>query len=376
MKLTSTFAAVFAAAAFSAVPLHVIAQSPDDAPGAQDQHPSTISVRSNLVLVPALVKTKAGANVYTLAAKDFILTDDGVPQPLRMEADAGGEPLAMVVLVQSGNDGATHLNELQALIPTLEAVIGGVKHKTAVVSFDSQPQLEQGFTSKNEDAWTALNRLDAGDSGAAMLDALTYSVDMLRKMPPSYRRVIVLISQTIDHGSHIKVDEALRQLDDTNTTVYSLAFTSTMKDFNKDAGNLDSATPNPAHGCFSHDPNSTVSRARQNYNCVAQLLPPIELVRLAFVAAIDGLKRNTAETVAKLTGGEYFHEKNVRSMEKSLLAISNHLPNRYVLSFRPQSPSPGFHALQLKLKNYDNLVVEARNGYWVEDDGSQETVKP
>lgn len=376
MKPTTAFAAVFAAAAFGTGPLHAIAQSPGDAPGALDQHPSTISVRTNLVLVPALVRTKSGAVVYTLTAKDFILTDDGVPQPLRMEDDAGGEPLAMVVLVQSGSDGALHLDELQALIPTLEAVIGGVKHKVAVVSFDSVPQLEQGFTSKNEDAWTALSRLDAGDSGAAMLDALTYSVDMLRKMPPSYRRVIVLISQTIDHGSHVKIDDALRVIDDTNTTVYSLAFTSTMSDFKKGATNLDGTTPGPAHGCFLHDPNSTVSRGRQNYNCVAELLPPIELVRLAFVAAIDGLKRNTAETVAKLTGGEYFHEKNVRSMEKSLLAISNHLPNRYVLSFRPQSPQPGFHALQLKLKNYDNLVVESRNGYWVEGDGSPEMVKP
>jgi len=375
MKLTSTFAAIV----FVATSMHALAQSPSnttDAPVSQDEHPSTISVRSNLVLVPALVKTKAGAVVYTLTANDFILTDDGVEQPLRMEDDAGGEPLALVVLVQTGSDGAMHLNELSELVPTLEAVIGAVKHKVAVVSFDNQPQLEQGFTSKNDDAWNALNRLDGGDSGAAILDSLTYSIDMLRKMPPSYRRAIVLISQTIDYGSHVKIDDALRAIDDTNTTVYSLAFTSTMKDFKRGATNLDSSKPGPAHGCFSHDPDSTVSRARQNYNCVAELLPPLELARLAGVAAIDGLKRNTAETVAKLTGGEYFHEKNVRSLEKSLLAISNHLPNRYILSFHPQSPQPGFHTLQLRLKNYDNLVVESRNGYWVEEDGNPESAKP
>jgi VWFA-related protein len=375
MKLSS----LFSAAVLAAASMHLAAQSaaePGAQPEAQDSQTSTISVQSNLVLVPAMVRTKSGAVVYTLTANDFILTDDGIEQPLRMEADAGGEPLAMVVLVQSGSDGATHLNELRELIPTLEAVIGAVKHKVAVVSFDSQPQLEQGFTSKNEDAWAAMNRLDTGDSGAAILDALTYSIDMLRKMPRSYRRVIVMISETIDHGSRAKIDDALRAIDDTNTTVYSLAFTSTMKDFSKGATNLDSHAPGPAHGCFSHDPNSTVSRARQNYNCVAELLPPLELARLAGIAAIDGLKRNTAETVAKLTGGEYFHEKNIRAMQKSLFTISNHLPNRYILSFRPKSPQPGFHALQLKLRNYSNLVVESRNGYWVEDDGSPETVKP
>jgi len=370
MKLTSAFAVVVVTAASMRLP----AQSTADPTDAQAPQTSTISVRSNLVLVPAMVRTKSGAVVYTLKADDFILTDDGVEQPLRMEADAGGEPLALVVLVETGSDGALHLNELHALIPTLEAVIGAVKHKVAVVSFDSEPQLEQGFTSKNDDAWNALNQLDAGDKGAAILDALNYSIDMLRKMPPSYRRAIVLISETIDHGSHIKIDDALRAIDDTNTTVYSLAFSSTKAALHKESSDLDRNTPHPEHGCFAHDPNSTVSRSRQNYNCVAELLPPLELARIAAIAATAGLHRNTAETVAKLTGGEYFHEKDVRSLEKSLLTISNHLPNRYILSFHPQAPQPGFHTLQLRLKNYDNLVVESRNGYWVEDDGSPETI--
>jgi VWFA-related protein len=370
MKLTSALAVAVVAAAS----VHLPAQSTGDPAETQAPQTSTISVRSNLVLVPAMVRTKSGAVVYTLKADDFILTDDGVQQPLRMEADAGGEPLALVVLVETGSDGALHLNELHALIPTLEAVIGAVKHKVAVVSFDSEPQLEQGFTGKNDDAWNALNQLDAGNSGAAMLDALTYSIDMLRKMPPSYRRVIVLISETVDHGSHVNIDDALRAIDDTNTTVYSLAFSSTKAALHRESSDLDRSDPHPEHGCFAHDPNSTVSHARQNYNCVAELLPPLELAHIAAIAATAGLRRNTAETVAKLTGGEYFHEKDVRSLEKSLLTISNHLPNRYILSFRPESPQPGFHALQLRLKNYDNLVVESRNGYWVEDDGSPETI--
>src|ERR1700734_1243798 len=105
MKLTSTFAA----AVFLTASMHVLAQSPSnatDAPNPQDEHPSTISVRSNLVLVPALVKTKAGA---------LVPREDGIEQPLRMEADAGGEPLALVVLVETGSDGALHLNELHEL---------------------------------------------------------------------------------------------------------------------------------------------------------------------------------------------------------------------------------------------------------------------
>src|SRR5215467_10609779 len=45
----------------------------------------TLTSRSNLVLVPVLVKTKAAKVVLSLTAEDFILTDNGVPQSVRIE---------------------------------------------------------------------------------------------------------------------------------------------------------------------------------------------------------------------------------------------------------------------------------------------------
>jgi hypothetical protein len=55
---------------------------------------SLLSTRSTLVLVPALVRTRAGKMVFTLKADDFTLTDDGIPQKLTLEQDTGSEPLA------------------------------------------------------------------------------------------------------------------------------------------------------------------------------------------------------------------------------------------------------------------------------------------
>jgi hypothetical protein len=43
------------------------------------------------------------------------------------------------------------------------------------------------------------------------------------------------------------------------------------------------------------------------------------------------------------------------------------VPNRYVLSFHPESPHPGMHTLKLKLANYPNLEITARRNYWAED---------
>jgi hypothetical protein len=122
------------------------------------------------------------------------------------------------------------------------------------------------------------------------------------------------------------------------------------------------------------DPNVDLSKnaAEQAYGCLELLAPPLALARAAFIAIREELRKNIPETVAKLTGGEYFKYGSEKNLERDLHTISNHIPNRYVLSFHPQDPQPGIHALQLTLKDYPDLKVTARASYWVDGD----TVKP
>jgi hypothetical protein len=88
---------------------------------------------------------------------------------------------------------------------------------------------------------------------------------------------------------------------------------------------------------------------------------------MAAIRATEGLQRNVPETVAEVSGGEYFKFENSKTLVRDLLTISNHVPNRYVLSFRPTAPHPGFHAVELKLKDNPKLRITARTGYWAED---------
>ena len=73
-------------------------------------------------------------------------------------------------------------------------------------------------------------------------------------------------------------------------------------------------------------------------------------------------QRNAPETVAALTGGESFKLTDAKSLERSLASISNHLPNRYSLSFQLQAP--GLHALSLQLTELRGLQLAARKSYW------------
>jgi len=333
-----------------------------------------ISSRSNLVLVPALVRTKSGDLVFTLAAKDFTITDDGVEEKVGLEENTDGEPLALVIAVETGGGGARQLDKYQHLATTIEAVVGNVPHRIAVVGFDSAPMLLQDFTSNMDVVDGTIRGLSPGNGGAAILDGLGFSIDLLRKQPPEYRRAMLLLSETIDHGSHMKLDEAVREISDTNTAIYSIGFSSSRSEIKGEASKLNNNEPGPPGGCMSKDPNadSDTSRAAQTWECLSELAPPLRAAKMAVLLTMNGLRRNVPESVAHLTGGEYFRFSNARSLESSLLTISNHVPNRYVLSFQPQSPHPGLHVIELRLKEHPSLVVTTRRNYWAESDGTRE----
>ena len=352
--------------------------------GAQTSDPASagsqvtaLSVRSNLVLVPALVKTKSGELVFALTADDFILTDNGVPQSLRLEPDTDLQPVALVIIVQTGGRGASHLGDYRGLDAVLDAVIGNVPHRVAVVTFDSKPRLERDFTTDTDLAIRTIGNLQEGDPGAAILDALNFGINLLRQQPQDYRRAVLLFSETLDDGSQTSLEEAIRVVDDTNTAIYSFGFSSTKMAVKHEGSKLPrpggtpySDTPYAKGGCMSHaqdaDPDAHGNRSVQALDCASDLIPPLRLGRMAYIAARDGLQRNVPESVAQLTGGEYFAFKDATTLSRHLITISNDAPNYYVLSFHPQSPLPGPHALNLTLKDRPGLQLSARNSYWVD----------
>jgi VWFA-related protein len=352
--------------------------------GAQTSDPSSagsqvtaLSVRSNLVLVPALVKTKSGELVFELTADDFILTDNGVPQTLRLEPDTDTQPVALAIIVQTGGGGASHLGDYRGLDAVLDAVVGNVPHRVAVVTFDSKPRLERDFTTDTDVAIRTIGNLQPGDPGAAILDALNFGINLLRQQPQDYRRAVLLFSETIDDGSQTTFEEAIRTVDDTNTAIYSFGFSSTKKAVKHEGSKLPrpggtpyESEPYAKGGCMSHeqdaDPDAHGKRSVQALDCASDLIPPLRLARMAYIAARDGLQRNVPESVAQQTGGEYFNFKDATTLSRHLITISNDAPNYYVLSFNPQSPLPGPHALNLKLKDRPELQLSSRNSYWVD----------
>jgi VWFA-related protein len=254
----------------------------------------------------------------------------------------------------------------------LDNLIGDVPHQVAVVSFDSVPHILQEFTPDTDAADAALNNLQPGDPGAAILDGLTFAVNLLKQQPPSYRRAILLVSETIDHGSYGNLADALRAISDTNTAIYAIAFDSTRTEPKNDYAKFSQRhTPGPGGGCMAKDPQNPErtpgQTAAQLYECLSLLAPPLRAIKMATIATMNSLQHNVPQSVARITGGEYYRFHDDGSVERDLIAISSHVPNRYLISFHPTSPHSGLHTIKVTLPGYAKLNLSARNNYWIDE---------
>lgn len=293
---------------------------------------ATLRTRTNLVLVPTLVQSETGEPVFNLHAKDFLVTDDGVEQTIHLDADTYDRPISIVVLVQVGRSAVREFYKYRGLSVMVNALAGDTPHRIAVVEFDSQPRMLQNFTSNPNVVEQAIGSIRPGDGGAAILDSVWYAVDMLADEPVQNERVILLLSETRDHGSRTPMTEVLRKIGQSDVVVYSLAFSparADLLDFSGSQGGVN-------------------------------VLAPVKM-------AIAALRKNTAAAIPQMTGGQFFHFGSGKRLDSELGMLANQVHNRYILSFQPSNPQPGLHTLRVVLRQPLDVKVLARRSYWAAD---------
>jgi hypothetical protein len=325
--------------------------------------PLTLRSESNIVLVPTLVRTKAGQITYNLQAKDFVVEDNGVEQDVILDEASEREPVSLVVAIQVGHKASSQFKKRPDLslydrfyseeerkdcrkrrvpCPTAIAGLGTMlsdfmdqtKGEVALVTFDSMVYQFQGFTEDAAKISERLTKLTPGDDGAAILDAVSYSTRLLQSRPANRRRVLLLISESRDHGSMTTTaPDLVRQLAATNTLVCGLTFS-------------------PLRGRFAEDLRALPSG--DNFD----LLIPLR-------ASIGSLRRNVARGVAEVMGGEDGKFKDKATFDDTFTSLANGIRGRYLLSFQPKQPEPGPHTIRVRLRDpKKDLVVRARSEYW------------
>jgi VWFA-related protein len=310
--------------------------------------PQTLRSTSTLVIVPTLVKGASGELIPGLVASDFRVTDNGVEQTVTVE-DVERQPLSMVVLLQTGSAGSRQLQNYRNLGTMLEYMMGSSAYEIAMNTFDSQTERSWGFTSNLDHLKDGFQHPVEGDDGAAIVDAVSEGIDLLKKRPATSRRVILLFSQPYDDGSKAKAEDVVKRLGENNITIYSITF-SPEKAWLKDQF----TKPRHENAPYQLTPNEP------------PLLHTFDLAT-PLIVAIKAMKTDTAAEIASLSGGEHLRFDEKRNLESKLGMLANHIPNRYTLSFRSSSDAPGFHEIKVSIVNHPEVAeVDARTSYWSE----------
>ena len=328
--------------------------------GAQQEQQPTLRTQANSVLVPALVKDNHGAIVYGLSAGDFIIEDDGVEQTVRMDEQPETAPVSLVIALQLGRTAEAELPRIRTLGIMLDPVLSSGRNRAAIVTFDSSVELVRNFTTNGALIAADLKLLRPGDDGAAILDAIRYSVALLKNEPPDRRRVLLLVSETRDHGSRMNFENTVREITDSNTLIYTLAFSPAASNV------LDTARGYKERRMPVKQPNPT-SEDIQSGLVLPDGTPRGEVGLMPLVKlAIEAMRKNTPKTIASLTGGEYELFTSHKAFESRMVEFANHLNNRYLLSFDPKDPHPGLHRVSVRLRHSRDINILARERYWAE----------
>jgi hypothetical protein len=168
----------------------------------------------------------------------------------------------------------------------------------------------------------------------ATLDAVARANNLLEWRENHYRRAILLISETRDHGSHATAQEVIEELGETNTVVDAVAYS-------------------PGRDQFLHD-------LRYRANGPPDITPLI-------IMAINAMRDNAASELATLSGGEYQNFTTHKGFDRALGHLANQVHNFYLLSFQPQAnPAVGYHSIHVSVLGHPDALVRSRSSYWFE----------
>ncbi len=297
---------------------------------ASAQQTPVFSSDVKVVSVLASVRTKDGGIVNDLTQDDFILSEDKRPQKIRYFSRESNLPLILGLLVDTSGSQLNVLDEEQtASYRFLDRVLRESVDRTFLAHFDVGTELLQDLTSSKEALRRGLDNMQPSrggwghrGGGTTLYDAIYLAAnEVLRKQEG--RKAIVVLTDGVDHGSLVTLNEAIEHAQRADAMVYSIMF-----EGDERGGN--------GGGMFG----------------------PFGLP-----SAFDGYK--VLQKMARETGGGFFEVSRGMTIDQIYRLIEEELRNQYSIGYTPDGPltDARYRAIDLKTRR-KGLIVQARKGYY------------
>jgi VWFA-related protein len=330
-----------------------------------------IGVRVALVNTPVTVRDSKGQMVDTLDAKDFRITDNGVRQRI-LHFDMGGDPLSLVVLVETSSRVQAFLPQLSKAGIVVTQTVMGASGEAAVIAFNDSVDKLQDFTASADKIENVFTHLQPGTSGSKLYDAMAVGIEMLSGQPqptadkPGRRRVMLILSEAGDVGSDTQFGAVLRQAQLANVTIYSVGLSTTRAELQA-APKDNNPHPTPP-GTFGAPPMPGTVQTPETDAARYGSGDLTQAVIWAVQHAKDKIKGNPLELATAGTGGAHLGTFKDRSIEKAVDEIGGELHSQYSVTYAPAGTNDaGYHEIKVAIgkPGSNGWKVRARPGYYV-----------
>lgn len=276
--------------------------------------------------------TRDGKALTGLTASDFEVLDNDVRQQIDL-VDPDIVPLSTLLLMDTS--GSVSGERLEHLRSAAHAFVQGLEEKdeAALMTFAQDWQIPLDLSGDFDLLHTALDQPARGGL-TSLHDALFAGLKLVEE--GSGRPMILVFTDGLDNASWITEVELLDVVRESEAVVHAVGFESTAELPIRNTGT--GVTLRPGVGPRSSD---LPERAR------------------------DLLERLSGET-----GGRAWYADSSANLKDVFLEVLNEMATRYLISYQIQAPvPPGWHELEVKLKNHDADELRARSGYMVTEEG-------
>ena len=273
---------------------------------------ATLKVTTKLVAVSAIVRNKSGQPIPNLTRDDFLLKQDGKPQPITAFSQGSSLPLTLALMVDtSGSQRAYIPYEIAAGRAFFPAMLTRPDDRAVLVQFDSTVlQLVKLTTSvltlQHALAYLTQSHDDIvrpGPGGTLLFDAIV-AVSHLELGTQLGRRAMVVLTDGGDNGSHFSQKDAIREAQRADIMIYTIYYSN------------------------------------------------------------GGGDEGALRDLSRQTGGREFTVGPASTLQQIYASIAADLRLQYELGYRPPDTRPNkYHKIDLRATD-KTLTVQARDGYF------------
>ena len=307
--------------------------APKGSPAQGQQAPQIGQLKRTVRLVNVVfsVLDKQDRFVTDLSQKNFEVFDDKIPQHVTFFSRETDLPLRIGLLMDTSNSIRPRLKfEKSAAFNFLFHTIRPGKDLAFVMTFDTEPEIQQGFTDNLPLLRQSIDEQRAG-GGTALYDAIYTASQKYLLNPPlpttgnqNVRRVLIVVSDGYDDLSNHARSDAIDAAERAGVVIYTIS---------------------SGQDWLSPDQRTVEG------------LP----LKLHYDAGDRVLQELSDDT-----GGRAFFPSQVSDLGRAFADIDTELRTEYSIAYSPSNEIDNgkFHKIQIEIVGQRGLRVRARQGYW------------